>query len=163
MNDENLSEDWICEDPDSPWYGQGHESYGYLETMYRYSPTNPPKVNEDLRKKNGKEKMKQFDYIKSTKQMIKGHDFLNGYFYKLLNVGEGYSYDKEYPTYFSRRDEQEFLFLHELYKTLLDKEEYEEIMDEFDINPDFTLCDGYLPNVVDKLIKEVIKLRKLNE
>lgn len=64
---------------------------------------------------------KQFDYIKSTKQMIKGHDFVNGYFYRILDEGEEYSYDKKYPTYFSRRHEQEFLFLDDLYKRLIKK------------------------------------------
>ena len=39
-------------------------------------------------------------------------------------------------------------------------ETIESIMDEFDINEDFTLYEGYLPHATLKLIKEVMRLRK---
>ena len=37
----------------------------------------------------------------------------------------------------------------------------ESIMDEFDINEDFTLYEGYLPIATEKLIKEVVRLRNI--
>ena len=38
-------------------------------------------------------------------------------------------------------------------------EDFDELMDEFNIGVDFQLCDGYLPDVVEALMREVLTLR----
>jgi len=66
--------------------------------------------------------MKQFDYIKSTKQMVKAHDFINGYIFILLKEGEQYNFKENQPRYYSRRDEEEYLYLAKLYEELANNE-----------------------------------------
>lgn len=29
---------WVCTDTSSPWFGQGHDSYGFKESMYAIDP-----------------------------------------------------------------------------------------------------------------------------
>lgn len=39
------------------------------------------------------------------------------------------------------------------------EEEYEALMDEFDMSPDYVLYEGYLPDVVTKMMNEILRLR----